>query len=310
MAPKNSGQNPAKQDFAQQVASAKINLTLSVTGRTKEGYHQLVSAVGFSEFGDTLTITNAPDDGVRLIGPFAPMLQDVGGDTLLAKAKALAQQAASRFGYEALLSHHITLEKQIPLGGGLGGGSADAAAYLRFISQNWSQEARLYLRAQSVSLGADVPACFENRAHIMTGIGEGAITGKALGAKAPYMVIANPQIHADTGAVFGQFAAMNKGFTVINPNDIAAALSAHDWPAILAIGNDLTPAACQLYPVIASLLDEMAEAGAMIGTDFIGHAMSGSGASCFAFLHDEAAALAYQKRLSDKGIWAVATRFF
>lgn len=298
------------QNNAPIIASAKINLTLSVTGRTQDGYHQLVSAVGFSDFGDKLTITPAAKDTVSIEGPFASMLHDRGGDSLLAKAKALATKTASRFGYEIVGGHHITLEKHIPLGGGLGGGSADAAAYLRFISQHWSQEAQIYLREQSLSLGADVPACIENRAHIMTGIGAGIIAVNQLGKQAPYMVIANPQIHADTGAVFAQFAAMTKDFTKIDAADIAAALNIYDWQTICAIGNDLTAAACQLYPEISSLLDEMADAGKMIGTDFIGHTMSGSGASCFALLQDKKAASLYQKRLSDKGIWALATRFF
>ena len=283
------------------IAHAKINLTLSVTGRDEDGYHQLVSAVCFTDFGDKLSITLADENRLSYEGPFASQLEQAGGDTLLAAAAHLVGTTPS---------HHITLEKNIPLGGGLGGGSADAAAYLRYLSANWPAGKITALRDASLRLGADVPACFDNICHIMSGHGEQAHAVSLRSDNHPVMVLTNPQCHADTGAVFSAYAKSETGFSKNRPADIAALISQGAWAEVMAIGNDLTTAACQLYPEIGQLLDEMAQLSTRFGADFIAHGMSGSGASCFALLHDEEAAHAYQRALADKDIWAQVTRFF
>ena len=283
------------------IANAKINLTLSVTGRDDDGYHQLVSAVCFTDFGDRLTIIPADDNRLSYQGPFAAALEEAGGDTLLAAAADLAQTTQR---------HHITLEKNIPLGGGLGGGSADAAAYLRYLSADWPVVKQSALRDACLRLGADVPACFDNQCHIMAGRGEQAHGVSINPDNHPVMVLTNPLCHADTGAVFGAFAQSAKGFSYHKPADIAALISQGAWADVIAIGNDLTSAACQRYPQIGQLLDEMAQAGRALGDDFIAHAMSGSGASCFALLRDRDAADAYHKSLIKKNIWAHVTGFF
>lgn len=283
------------------IANAKVNLTLSVTGRDEDGYHQLVSAVCFTDFGDALTIMPADENRLSYQGAFARQLEQAGGDTLFAAAADLA---------DSRLLHHITLEKNIPLGGGLGGGSADAAAYLRYLSADWPAAKISALRDASVRLGADVPACFDNMCHIMAGRGEQAHAVSLMTDNHPVMVLTNPLCHADTGAVFGAFAKSGDGISECNPADIAALITKGAWADVMAIGNDLTHAACQLYPQIGQLLDEMAQAGTMIGDDFIAHAMTGSGASCFALLQNRDAAQAYQKSLAEKNIWAKVTDFF
>lgn len=296
-------------------APAKINLTLSVTGRDEAGYHKLVSAVGFTDFSDKLHIQQKTDDKqgqdkVKITGPFAQELANAGGDSLLAGALTLARDKASDYGYEPIASHNLTLDKQIPLGGGLGGGSADAAAYLRHLSKDWSQTDKQYLKEASVALGADVPACFDNHCHIMAGIGERAHYQQLDTDKFPWMVITNPSCHADTTSVFQAFADSSQTFTTIKPSDLLTLISDNRWAEMLAIGNDLTKAACHLYPQIANLLEVMSDKGLRLGSDFIGHSMSGSGASCFALLKDEAAAKAYHDYVADTGVWSVVTRFF
>lgn len=283
------------------MANAKINLTLSVTGRDADGYHALVSAVCFTDFGDKLTIMPADENRLDYQGAFATQLEGAGGDTLLAAAAHLTGTQQR---------HHITLEKNIPLGGGLGGGSADAAAYLRYLSADWPATKIAALRAASLRLGADVPACFDNQCHIMAGRGEQSHAVSLTPDNHPVMVLTNPLCHANTGAVFGTFAKSNTGFSDSKPADIAALINKGAWADVMAIGNDLTAAACQLYPQIGQLLDEMAYAGTKLGNDFIAHAMSGSGASCFALLKDRKAAEAYQQSLAEKNIWAQVTGFF
>lgn len=282
------------------ICHAKVNLSLTITGRDAGGYHELISAVCFTSFGDSIRISPASQHKISYEGPFADALQQAGGDSLMRRAAMLAGSDEA---------HHIHLNKQIPLGGGLGGGSADAAAYLRYLSAHFSAKDKARLRKRAEVLGADVPACFDNHAHIMAGRG-GTSYAINLPDHLPVMVITNPLIHSDTGAVFAHYAAQSKAFGDITPHQISALFKKGAWGEIMAIGNDLTSAACQLYPQIQDLLDEMAQIGKDIGDDFIAAQMSGSGASCFALLQDRMAAKTYCEKLIQKGIWAVATDLF
>lgn len=279
---------------------AKVNLCLAITARDTDGYHELVSAVCFTSFGDKITISPAAAHKISYEGPFAKALQQAGGDSLMQQTAALAGQKEA---------HHILLNKQIPLGGGLGGGSADAAAYLRYLSAHLSEKDKAQLRASAEALGADVPACFDNHAHIMAGRGAQSYPIE-MPDNLPVMVITNPLIHSDTGAVFARYAQSSLPFRDITAQQISALFKKAAWGDIMAIGNDLTNAACQLYPQIDTLLYEMGEAGKQIGDDFIAAQMTGSGASCFALLQDEKAAKTYCEKLTEKGIWAVVTDLF
>ena len=103
-------------------AHAKINLTLSVTGRDEDGYHQLVSAVCFTDFGDKLRISPTSDNPITTIkGPFAEILAKAGGDHLVSGAHNLAKEILP-----SLNDYDVTIDKHIPLGGGLGGGGGAA----------------------------------------------------------------------------------------------------------------------------------------------------------------------------------------
>ena len=287
-------------------AHAKINLTLSVTGRDGDGYHQLVSAVCFTDFGDKLWISPTSDMPITTIkGPFAEILAKAGGDHLVSGAHNLAKEIDP-----SLDEYDVAIEKHIPLGGGLGGGSADAAAYLRAITSDWTQEARVQLRDKLVSLGADVPACYINKMHIMTARGEMAHEVASDPARNPIMVIANPNCHADTGAVFRHFAKHNKDYSADNQAHLLQYLQQGAWGDVLAIGNDLTSSAMALYPDISDLLCRMEQSGHETKEAFIGAAMSGSGASCFALLTDDEAASYLVSSLRNQKIWVQKTRFF
>ena len=288
-----------------QIAHAKINLTLSVTGRDEAGYHHLESVTCFADFGDHLTIT--PSDKELIIdcqGPFAPALEAAGGDKLVARAITLASQIHDIAPY-----YHITIDKQIPLGGGLGGGSADAAAILRYLSQDWPEQARAQLRQRCVHLGADVPACFDSHIQIMSKKGEDA-TWLAPAENRPFLLIANPGCHADTAAVFTSFAKSNVPFSQPQSDRLQHLVATGAWQELCAIGNDLTRTATRLYPAIADLLDDITAIGAQCQDTFLGANMSGSGASCYALLADESSASFMQTKLLQKGIWAKITHFF
>ena len=280
-------------------APAKVNLNLAVTGRTEDGYHELLSLVVFTDFGDKLHITPSDNHHVTLSGPFAANLNQAGGDALLGKAAALYEKINGND--EA---YHIKLDKQIPLGGGLGGGSADAGAFLRFLAQNSSETQNL--RDQSLSLGADVPACFDSQMQIMSKIG-----GQAFYCTPPqdlpHMVLVNPHCHADTKSIFSAFKEKEMAFSTLDQNDLADWAQSGKWDRILASGNDLTPIAISLYPKIGEMLNLMQSQGQKQGSDFISACMTGSGATAFALFQNEMAARAYQTALQKTGLWAVST---
>ena len=104
-------------------AHAKVNLCLQVLGKRGDGYHDLLSFAGFTDFGDRLSVCIHSEDNFSITGPFAKTLEAAGGDSLCGKAVTLIREAGFR-----LPPLNIKLEKNIPLGGGLGGGSSDAAA--------------------------------------------------------------------------------------------------------------------------------------------------------------------------------------
>ena len=119
----------ADLDPVRRTAWAKINLTLHVTGRRGDGYHELDSLIVFAGIGDGLEIAPGPQSGPKIVleidGPFAPALRAAAGDNLvIAAARALA----ARYGIEA--GARLRLDKRLPVAAGLGGGSADAAAAL------------------------------------------------------------------------------------------------------------------------------------------------------------------------------------
>ena len=284
-------------------APAKVNLNLAVTGRTDEGYHELLSLVVFTEFGDEMHITPSAHHEVHLTGAFASHLTAAGGEQLLRKAAALYQKIT---GHER--AYHITLDKQIPLGGGLGGGSADAGAFLRFLcdEDQLDHTLRQTIRKASVSIGADVPACFDSHMQIMSSVGEAAYYCQAPSNK-PVMVLANPDCHADTKAVFTTFAKDKTAFSTLDQKTLASWAETGQWDSIIKAGNDLTKAAITLYPAIEEMHKIMPDFGRQYGSDFLGASMTGSGASAFALFQNHEAAKAYEAQLQQKGLWAISS---
>ena len=139
-------------------APAKVNLALHVTGRRADGYHLLDSVVGFADLGDRLRFDVAEDLSLSVIGPFAAGVPTDGANLIL-KAAALMKGEGQ--------GARIALEKHLPHGGGIGGGSSDAAATLRALSRLW--QVPLPDPSQVLALGADVPVCL---AAFVTGYGD------------------------------------------------------------------------------------------------------------------------------------------
>lgn len=268
----------------QAFARAKINLTLEVRGRRPDGYHELESLVVFAEIGDRLTFSPAEIFTLDLKGPFAASLPRAEENLVLRAARGLSTLAGGGRGAS------ILLEKNLPAAGGIGGGSADAAATLRGLVALWGRDdlPRARLMTLAAELGADVPVCLDARASRVGGVGERLVPVPRL--PAAWLVLVNPGRALATGAVF---AARRGPFSV--PAAELPALS--DAPALAAwlraAGNDLEAPARTLLPEIGDVLAALADtAGCLLAR------MSGSGASCFGLYGDETAARAAAAAIS------------
>ena len=272
------------------VAPAKINLFLRICGKSDAGYHLLDSAVVFTHFGDHLTIEPSHDDQLAVIGEFASGLESA-DDNLVMTALDGFRAAGGVIG-----GLSITLAKNIPVGAGLGGGSADAAALLRAVNKlSTSPLGTDKLYHLAASLGADVPVCLAGGCQRIARIGE-TMTPIDLNFTGSILLV-NPRIPLSTKEVFSRFTGPISGF--------AGSVSNLDAAGMVGLGNDLTATAVKLAPTINSCLDHLAESKGVIAT-----AMSGSGASCFAlFDHIDNAEIAAAK-FENTGYWARASMIY
>lgn len=230
-------------------AHAKINLTLEILGVRPDGYHDLRSVVVPIPLHDDVTLE--PSDAISVEMP---------GD--LPQEKNLAWKAAQalRQATGCTKGVRIVLEKRIPQGAGLGGGSADAAAVLNGLNELWGlglPKARLCEIAAAV--GSDVPALTLGGPVLMEGRGE-RVTPLAESPLADFhlpdltrLVLRTPPVFVSTPSVFRAFRESDRGLRA----------------------NDLQPAACRLHPEISAALAELEAEGCE------GVMMSGSGSSVF-----------------------------
>ncbi|HYP64552.1 MAG TPA: 4-(cytidine 5'-diphospho)-2-C-methyl-D-erythritol kinase [Acidocella sp.] len=252
-------------------APAKVNLYLHVTGKRADGYHLLDSLAVFPNVGDRVDAAAGETLNLEISGPFGTVLQGESDNLLLRAARLLAPDRGAA----------LTLEKNLPVASGIGGGSADAAAALRVLSALWGVEAA-DLPALALKLGADVPVCLASRPARMQGIGE--ILAPAPRLPDFGMVLVNPGVAVPTPAVF---KARQGSFSP--PPDLPASWT--DVDAMVAdlrcCTNDLQDAAIGIAPVIGEVLDVLAALpGAKLAR------MSGSGATCFAIFESPAEASA------------------
>ena len=255
---------------ATELAPAKVNLALHVTGRRPDGLHLLDSLVVFPRLGDRLEAEPAAGLSLAIDGPFARDL-GTGADNLVLRA-ALLMRAPGR-------GAALRLTKSLPVASGIGGGSADAAAALRLLARLW--QAPLPAPDAVLALGADVPVCLAGRACRMTGVGERLAP---LDLPPFWVVLANPGVPVATAAVFARLARRaNPGLP--EPPAFAGASAFFDWLA--ARRNDLEATAAALAPAVTDTLAALAAQ-----PDCRLARLSGSGATCFGLFDHEAAALA------------------
>ncbi len=274
-------------------APAKVNLNLRITGRRGDGYHLLDSVVVFTGFGDWIELEPAQEDSVFVTGDFASSVS-TGEDNICFRALAAFRDYGGVAG-----CHSITIDKRIPVGAGLGGGSSDAAVILRYL--NRTSPAPLVdtrLAKAALSLGADVPVCLAGIAQRMQGIGD--ILTPVEPVPRGHLVLARADAMLPTADVFRSLRESGSGEAApLRMSELSGSVA-----DIIAAGNDLQAAAMSLSPNIARVLDRLRDGNGVIAAQ-----MSGSGSACFGLFDncDDAATAA--KTLAQDGIWAVATRF-
>jgi len=279
-------------------APAKLNLYLHVVGRRADGYHLLDSLVAFADFGDRVSAVAAPSLTLSVVGPFAAELAGSASANLVWRAASLL---AERAGIEPRAA--LTLEKNLPVASGIGGGSSDAAAALWALAELWGLDTGAGLfDGLAQALGADVPVCLFGRPAWLGGIGELVTPAPAL--PEIWVVLANPGSALATRAVFnarqGEFTTPARFQEA--PRDavqLAALLSRRR--------NDLAASAIALAPVIADVLAALeSEPGTLIAR------MSGSGATCFALYAESVEARAASSRLrrAHPDWWIVEGKLF
>lgn len=271
-----------------ELAPAKINLFLHVTGRRADGYHLLDSLVVFAGIADRVAYAPAPALSLELTGPFAVPLQTEADNLVLRAARMLAAEAG------VSPSGAMCLEKNIPVASGIGGGSADAAAALRLLRRVWRLELDdAVMQRVAVALGADVPVCLGRRPMAMRGIGERLMPAPELPKCG--LLLVNPGVPLATAAVF---RARCGGFApeTVLPDRWGTVTEMAGW--LSEVGNDLETPAVALVPVIKDVLNAITGTrGCLLAR------MSGSGATCFGLFADAAAAKAAAADLVRTGWW-------
>ena len=266
------------------IAPAKINLFLRICGKNNEGYHLLDSLVVFTEYGDNLTIYPADKDELILTGEFAGTVNTHTENNLVIRALKAFRQSGG-----CIDPLRIVLEKKIPVEAGLGGGSSDAAALLLAINEQSKTPLSKYkLYDIGLKLGADVPVCLARGCQRVSNIGE-VLTPHDL-PKMGAVILVNPGVALSTKDVFKSFAQSNKK----SGSGFGGPLSTRNVANIVGLGNDLTETAASLVPQIRSCLDALTVARGVVAA-----AMSGSGASCFAFFENRDAAIKTAKQLQN-----------
>lgn len=249
-------------------APAKLNLFLHVTGRRADGFHLLQTVFQFLDYGDALCFTVRDDGVVRRINELPGVAADA--DLAVRAARLLQAETGCALGVD------MAVEKVLPMGGGLGGGSSDAATTLVALNALWRlglDEERL--AALGLSLGADVPVFVRGRAAWAEGVGERL---EPVDLPEPWYLVLVPPVGVATAAVFGA-PELTRDCPPITIRDFLAGRG----------GNVCEPVVRARFPAVAEALDWLDR--------FAPARMTGTGCCVFAAFADEEGAREVVARL-------------
>ncbi|MBX9893749.1 MAG: 4-(cytidine 5'-diphospho)-2-C-methyl-D-erythritol kinase [Nitrosomonas sp.] len=252
-------------------APAKLNLFLHVTGRRPDGYHLLQTVFRLIDYSDQLSFRLRPDGIIKLHTPIPGVPEDK--DLCVRAATLLQREAAVAAGVD------IFLHKQIPMGGGLGGGSSDAATTLVALNHLWQANvSQARLLELGLQLGADVPVFIFGQNAFAEGVGEKL---SAIELPPAWYLVLVPSVSVSTAEIFGSKELTRNTIPIkIPPFSV--------WQG----HNDLESVVCRLYPEVARCLEWLKK---LENTTIA--AMSGSGACVFAEFASEPAAQAALEKI-------------
>ncbi len=275
------------------LAPAKLNLCLHIVGRRPDGYHDLLSLMCCVALYDRLQLKiGVSKDRIECNHPEVP----ADATNLAMKAVTLFNQTLSRDTDIHPRNVSVQLDKQIPVGGGLGGGSSDAATVLTGLNRfHGNPFDRDRLMALAVGLGADVPFFVDRRPAVASGIGERLAPYHGLPSLGALLVY--PDIAISTAEVFKN---LKLGLTKSKKKLRYLPFKNGKFSANHHLHNDLEAEVIRRFPVIAKIKKMLRDQGA------IGSMMTGSGSTVFGLFSDEAAAKSAGKRLCLLDAWSGA----
>lgn len=253
-------------------APAKLNLFLHVVGRRPDGYHLLQTLFRFIDHGDQLGFAVRGDGVIARRNAIAGL--DAEQDLCVRAARLLQQESGCALGVD------IALEKRLPLGGGLGGGSSDAATTLLALNRLWGLNfSRARLQQLALRLGADVPVFVFGESAFAEGVGEEL---QAVALPLAWYLVLVPPVTVSTAAVFAH--------PQLTRDTKPIKIRAFSEGSGDRLGNDLQAVVCREHPAVAQHLD-------WLGQHAGNAAMTGSGACVFAAFPTQAEAVRVQAQL-------------
>lgn len=252
-------------------APAKLNLFLHITGRQQDGYHALQSVFQFLDYGDQIRVSLRDDGRIRRVCDLPGVAEQ---DDLVVRAAGLLQQHA-----QVSLGVDIHVTKRLPMGGGLGGGSSDAATVLLVLNRLWQCALdEKTLAALGLTLGADIPVFLHGWAAWAEGVGERLQT---VTLSEPWFVVVRPPVDVSTAAVFADFELTRDCPPITIADFLAGAGS-----------NVCEPVVRKSYPEVAQALAWLNQFGAA--------RLTGTGSCVFAAFAARAEAQQVLQSLPDK----------
>lgn len=249
-------------------APAKLNLMLHVLGRREDGYHELQTLFQFLDHSDELTFARREDGQIRLLSDLPGV--DHESNLIVRAARLLHQQGDDVPGAD------ITLVKRLPMGGGIGGGSSDAATTLLGLNRLWNLGLDLDRLAQlGLSLGADVPVFVRGHAAFAEGVGERL---QAVELPEPWYLVAVPQVSVSTAEIFSD-PELTRNTPPITVRSLLAG-GGH---------NDCQPVVEKRYPQVRNALSLL--------NKFVPARMTGTGACVFGSFPNEGEADKVRRQL-------------
>ena len=273
-------------------AYGKINLSLDVTGILPNGYHSVSMVMQSVELCDVISIEKAFSKEISVTTDNKEIPD--GKDNLAYKAAEMMMKE-----FEIPHGFNIKITKNIPLSGGMAGGSTDAAAVIRAINEICGlKQSEKQLMSLGLTLGADIPFCIQQKPALAKGIGEKLtkITGLS---KELYILLVNPNVLISTKEIYNRIDE-NKSYNTINNEALVLALKNQDLnSAAKNMKNVMQNVTSEICPEIDAIIDTLYKNGANVAL------MSGSGATCYGVFIKKEDALIAQRAFSNNYFTAI-----